>query len=35
MKIVEYGRTWEDRPLVYAVIASEQNFARRSKHCVK
>ena len=28
MRIVEYGRTWENRPLVYVVIASEENFAR-------
>jgi hypothetical protein len=28
MRVVEYGRTWQDRPLVYAVIASEQNLAR-------
>ena len=28
MRIVEYGRTWENRPLVYVVVASEQNLAR-------
>jgi hypothetical protein len=28
MRVVEYGRTWEDRPLVYAVVASEKNLAR-------
>jgi hypothetical protein len=28
LRLVEYGRTWEDRPLVYAVVASERNLAR-------
>jgi len=28
VKVVEYGRSWEGRPLQYVVIASEQNAAR-------
>ncbi len=28
MRIFDYGRTWEDRRLVYAVIGSEANMAR-------
>jgi hypothetical protein len=28
IRIVEYGRTWEDRPLVYAVIGSPANVDR-------
>ena len=28
LRIVEYGRTWEHRPLVYVVIGSEKNLAR-------
>lgn len=28
MKVFEYGRTWEDRKLVYAVIGSETNIRR-------
>ena len=28
MRVVEFGRTWENRPLVYAVIGSEANIAR-------
>ncbi len=28
MKVYEYARTWENRPLVYAVIGSEANIAR-------
>lgn len=28
MKLFEYARTWEGRPLVYGVIASEENMAR-------
>ncbi|HVR29230.1 MAG TPA: M14 family metallopeptidase [Thermoanaerobaculia bacterium] len=28
LRIVEYGRTWENRPLVYAVVGSERNLAR-------
>jgi len=27
MKIFEYGRTWENRKLIYAVIGSEENIA--------
>ncbi len=28
MKLVEYGETWEHRPLVYVVIGSEANISR-------
>lgn len=28
MRLVEYARSWEGRPLVYAVISSAQNMAR-------
>ncbi len=28
MKVFEYGRTWEGRPLIYAAIGSEANVAR-------
>ncbi len=28
MKVVEYARTWQGRPLVYAVIGSARNMAR-------
>ncbi|MCP5112444.1 MAG: peptidase M14, partial [bacterium] len=28
MKVFEYGRTWEDRRLVYAIVGSEANIAR-------
>ncbi len=28
MRIVEYARSWEGRPLVYAVISSRENMAR-------
>lgn len=26
VKVVEYGKTYEDRPLLYAIIASKENF---------
>ncbi|MCP5117925.1 MAG: peptidase M14, partial [bacterium] len=28
MKVFEYGRTWEERKLVYAIVGSEANIAR-------
>jgi hypothetical protein len=28
VKLTEYGRTYEDRPLIYTVIASPENFAK-------
>ena len=28
MKVFEYGRTWEGRRLIYAVIGSEENIRR-------
>jgi zinc carboxypeptidase len=31
MKVWEYGRTWENRPLVYAVVGSEANIRRLSE----
>ena len=31
MKLFDYGRTWEDRRLVFAVIGSEANMARLSQ----
>src|SRR5205823_730179 len=31
MKVFEYGKTWEGRKLIYAVIGSEANIARLSQ----
>ncbi|KZY56821.1 carboxypeptidase [Erythrobacter sp. HI0063] len=31
MKLVEYARSWEGRPLYYAVIGSAENIARREQ----
>ena len=32
MKIFDYAKTWENRRLVYAVIASEANLRRLDDH---